>query len=122
LHTEVDKKLYLTLQRKSSCMSTRLETLLQFYNEDPADPFNIYGLAIEYQKSDPENATKFFEMLLQDHPDYVPTYYQAAKYFESIGNIERAITVYEKGILVARAQKESKAERELKSAYDELMF
>jgi tetratricopeptide (TPR) repeat protein len=122
LHTEVDKKLYLTLERKSSCMSTRLETLLQFYREDPSDPFNIYGLAIEYQKSDPENATKHFQLLLDEHPSYVPTYYQAAKHFEIIGNVDRAIAVYEKGIAVARAQKESKAERELKSAYDELIL
>ena len=103
-------------------MSTRLDTLLQHYHEDPLDPFNIYALAIEYQKSDIEKALYYFDKLLREHALYVPTYYQAAKLLQETGSIQRAIEVYEKGIAVARSQNEMKAARELQSAYDELTF
>lgn len=103
-------------------MSTRLDTLLQFYKDDPNDPFNIYALAIEYQKFDVTKAQVYFEKLLSDHHTYVPTYYHAAKLYQELGNAEKAIEVYEKGIAIAKSQNEMKAARELKSAYDEMMF
>lgn len=103
-------------------MSTRLDILLKFYDDDPNDPFNIYALAIEYQKTDPAKARQYFETLLNEHEQYVPTYYHAAKLYQDLGEVERAISTYEKGIEVAKAQNETKAARELKSAYDELMF
>lgn len=103
-------------------MSTRLDILLKFYDDDPNDPFNIYALAIEYQKSDLVKARAYFEKLLSEHPHYVPTYYHAAKLFQDIGEVDRAISTYEKGIEVAKSQNDTKAARELKSAYDELMF
>jgi tetratricopeptide (TPR) repeat protein len=103
-------------------MSTRLDTLLQFYKDDPNDPFNIYALAIEYQKSDAAKAQIYFEKLLTEYADYVPTYYHAAKLYHDLGNVEKAIDTYEKGIAVAKQKNDLKAARELKSAYDELMF
>lgn len=103
-------------------MSTRLDTLLQFYKDDPNDPFNIYALAIEYQKSDPAKAMEYFNLLLHNHEGYVPTYYHAAKLFQEIGDTEKAIIIYEKGIEVAKLQNDLKAARELQSAYDELTF
>lgn len=103
-------------------MSTRLDILLKFYDDDPSDPFNIYALAIEYQKSDLPKARQYFEKLLNEHPHYVPTYYHAAKLYQETGDTDRAINTYEKGMEVAKSQNDSKAARELKSAYDELMF
>ena len=103
-------------------MSTRLDTLLQFYKDEPDDPFNIYAVAIEYQKSDPRKALDFFSILLDHHADYIPTYYHAAKLYHECGDTEKAIATYEKGIQVARSKNELKAVRELQSAYDELMF
>jgi tetratricopeptide (TPR) repeat protein len=103
-------------------MSTRLDTLLQFYKDDPSDPFNIYALALEYQKSDRAKAKIYFEKLLTEHPEYVPTYYHAAKLYQDLGDVEKAISTYEKGIAIAKEKNELKAARELQSAYDELMF
>jgi tetratricopeptide (TPR) repeat protein len=103
-------------------MSTRLDTLLQFYKDDPNDPFNIYALAIEYQKSDLGKSLEYFTLLLNSHPNYVPTYYHAAKLLQENGQVEKAIVVYEKGIAIAKSQNDTKAARELKSAYDELTF
>jgi Tfp pilus assembly protein PilF len=102
--------------------NSRLSQLIQFYQDEPTDPFNIYALAIEYLKTDSRLAKSHFEILLKEHANYLPTYYHAAKLYQDLSLREMAIRVYEKGIDVAKAQKEMKALRELQSAYDELMF
>ena len=57
-----------------------------------------------------------------NHADYLPTYYHAAKFFQDRGDKDRAIKTYETGIALARRLGDQKAQRELKSAYDELIF
>jgi tetratricopeptide (TPR) repeat protein len=103
-------------------MSDRLKNLLEFYEEDPNDPFNIYSLALEYSKSSPTKAKVFFDLLLLKHPTYVPTYYHAAKLLQETDQKEKAIEVYKKGMLMARNANDHKALRELQSAHDELVF
>lgn len=103
-------------------MVNRLDQLLSFYEEDPNDPFNVYVLAIEYVKSDPEKAKKLFYKLLSEFPDYLATYYHAAKLYEEVGERDEALETYRKGIELARKQQNQKAQRELQSAYDELTF
>ena len=99
-----------------------MEQLLEFYQEQPDDPFNIYALALEYLKTDEGKARHFFELLLSRHEDYIPTYYHAAKLYADLGDRERAIATFEKGISQATKFNDSKAARELKSAYDEFLF
>ena len=101
---------------------TRLEQLQQYYDEDPHDPFNAYGLALEVSKSDPLRAAELFERLLEQHPTYVPAYYQAAKLYESLERSDRAIQIYKQGIGHSKKQNEFKALRELQSALDELIY
>lgn len=101
---------------------TRLEQLHQFLNEDPQDPFNIYALAVEYQKHDSSQALRYFEQLTREHENYLPVYYMLGKFYANQGNTESAIAVFEKGIEKAREQKDVKTQRELRSALDELMF
>jgi tetratricopeptide (TPR) repeat protein len=100
----------------------RLKALEGFYQDDPADPFNVYALAIEYLNTDAQKSLKLFEELLSNHPDYVPTYYHAAKLYQNLNEKEKSIAVYEKGLQVSLKNKDAKAHRELKAAYDELMF
>lgn len=102
--------------------ATRLEQLIRFYEEDPADPFTLYGLALEYLKIDASKAEEYFDKLLADFSDYLPTYYHAGKLKATIGKRQTAIDIYEKGIQLAIAQQDKATQRELKSAYDELMF
>jgi tetratricopeptide (TPR) repeat protein len=99
-----------------------VKQLEQFYHDDPKDPFNVYALALEYQKHDRAKASVLFRKLLIEHPDYVATYYHAAKLFDAMGNRADAISTFEKGIEVAKKVNDQKAARELKSAYDEMMF
>ena len=100
----------------------RLQQLLEFLKEDPKDPFTIYAVATEYLKTDAVMARKYYEILLSDHPTYVPAYYHAAKLYEELDEKELAIKTYEKGIQMASLHNESLALRELKNAYQELMY
>lgn len=100
----------------------RLKTLLKFYEDEPNDPFNLYGLALEYQKTDRNKSDALFSKLLKEFPHYVPSYYHAAKLKIELKESETALSIYKKGIDVAKQQNEKKAEQELRSAYDELMF
>lgn len=100
----------------------RLEALIEFYNEDPHDPFNIYSLALEFLKYDIQESKRLFERLLKEHENYIPTYYQAGKVWMDCGDKDGAIRIYEKGIALCRSKGETKALRELQSAYDEMMF
>jgi tetratricopeptide (TPR) repeat protein len=101
-------------------MTTRIEQLEQFVKDDPDDPFNIYALALEYQKFDIPKALSLFQQLTNSHAEYVPTYYHLAKVFEATGNTSEALQTLEKGIAVARHAGDHKAARELQSALAEL--
>ena len=89
---------------------------------DPHDPFNLYALALEYLKYDPEKSRELFDMLLNIHKEYLPTYYHAAKLYQELGQKEKAKSVFVSGISIARKLNDAKAIRELQSAYDELTF
>jgi tetratricopeptide (TPR) repeat protein len=102
--------------------SDRIKTLEQWIKEDPADPFNKYGLAIELLQTERERATILFDELLMQHADYLPTYYIAASFFSHQGNPDRAIKILETGIDLARKQNNEKTLRELRSALEELRF
>ena len=99
----------------------RLEQLHQFLQEDPDDPFNIYALALEYQKTNQQKAKELFDALLLKHEAYVPAYYHAGNLYRDLGLEDQALQIFEKGMTEARRQNELKAMRELRSAYDELI-
>ena len=100
----------------------RLDQLKKFLEEDPHDPFNIYALALEYQKTDRSIALRLFNQLIHEYPDYLATYYHLAKLYQELNQKENAIKIFENGIERSRALKEMKTMRELQSAYDELLF
>lgn len=100
--------------------ATRLTKLLEFLQNDPDDPFLIYGVAMEYLSSDSEKALAYFNQLLTEHPDYLATYYHAGKLFEGKGLFEKAITLYKKGISLAAKQANQKALMELREAVNQL--
>lgn len=104
-------------------MSTqRIAQLQQFYDEDPADPFNAYALALEYLNHDRARSRELFDKLLRDHKTYLPTYYHAAKFFQEDGETPKATEIYEAGMALAKTQNDQKTLRELRSAYEEMMF
>ena len=97
----------------------RLEQLRQFADDDPADPFNIYALALECLKSDVQEATSLLLGLLKSHPDYLPTYYQAATLLAATDRPAEALSIAEQGIKLAQTKNDLKARRELQALVDE---
>ena len=100
----------------------RLNVLLGFLEENPHDPFTLYGIALEYVSSGDSKASKYFTQLLEEHPDYLPTYYKAAEYFADTGETDKALEIYRKGIDLARQKEEIKTLNELNGAYQNLLF
>ena len=69
-------------------------------------------------QADLKEAERFFDLLLEKHPDYLPTYYHAGAFFAAQEKTEKADGIYQKGVELALAQKNAKTHRELLSAYN----
>ena len=100
---------------------SRLDKLLEFYNEDPKDSFTLYALATEYKKTDKDKALSFFEILLSEHENYVGTYYHAAALYDELGKQMEAQKTYQKGMLIARQENNMHAFSELQGAFNKFM-
>jgi tetratricopeptide (TPR) repeat protein len=111
-------------RQKSSGMpameKSRLEILREMLAADPANTFARYGLAMELASSDPEEAWRSFEHLLEHQPEYVPTYYQAAKVLLSLGRTQQAREVLARGIEAASHQGNEHARSELAALLGEI--
>ncbi len=102
--------------------SNRLEKLLDFIKNEPNDPFLKYALATEYLAlNEQDKALAYFEDLVQNHVDYVGTYYHLGKLYENINRKADAERTYEKGMQVARKANDRHALSELQSVYNALM-
>lgn len=102
--------------------NTRLQQMLQFLKDDPNDPFNLYAVANEYRKDDPEKSLQLMNKLLIDFPDYLPTYYHAAALDIQLNQGSQAESILQKGIALAKIQGDNLALRELQNAANELLF
>jgi Tfp pilus assembly protein PilF len=104
-------------------MSDRIEKLKAFLKDTPADCFLNHAIALEYVKAGDENsAKKHFEINLDNDPGYVATYYHLGKLLERVGESEMAISIYERGMQLAKAAKDMHSYSELQSAYEDLVY
>lgn len=94
----------------------RIQQLIRFVQEEPNEPFNVYALAMEFLADRPEEAITYFERLLSQFPDYLPTYYHAAALYASRDERDRAARLYDTGIALAEAQHNAKTLLELQRA------
>ncbi len=97
----------------------RLDQLKQFAKDEPGDPFNLYALALEYLKSDRDEALKLFKILVEKNSEYLPTYYPYAQLLAEMKESDRAQHIFELGIDIARKQNDLKTLRELQAAYND---
>ena len=95
----------------------RILQLLQFVQNEPNEPFNLYALGMEYLAENPSQAQLYFERLLKEHPQYLPTYYHAAQLYTDLGNRPKAAELYDFGLLLAKQQGNQKTFDELNRAY-----
>jgi predicted Zn-dependent protease len=95
----------------------RIATFRSFIGRNPADPFPRYGLAMEH-KSRGELAAAWttFAELIEQFPDYVPTYLMAGDTLVGLSRKDDAAGVYRKGIEVATRCGDPHARGELEGA------
>jgi predicted Zn-dependent protease len=99
----------------------RIEKLLDFLRESPADPFLKHALALEYiKRGEEESARRQFIELLAADPDYVGSYYHLGKLQERTGDRAGAAATYSSGLAVARKLNDRHSASELQGALDEL--
>ena len=92
---------------KNNVMS-RIEKILEMINTNGKDSFLQHALALEYIKIGNEKlALEQFLILLNDNPQYVGSYYHLGKLYERIGENEKAISTYEKGMTEAKNAKDN---------------
>jgi tetratricopeptide (TPR) repeat protein len=95
----------------------RLAMLRQMATAKPEDPFPKYGLAMELRKrGEAGQAREVFEQLVEEHPDYVPTYLMFGGLLVELGDKARAAEIYARGIEVATRSGNAHAAGELDAA------
>ncbi len=98
-------------------MNSRIIQLKEFLKEEPNDSFLIYALSLEYVKE--KNIDLAIETLLELHQKnvaYLAVYYQLGKLYQSIDEIEKATTFFDRGMEVAKKEGNMKTFSELKEA------
>lgn len=103
-------------------MNNRIEQLQEFLKEDSNDSFLKYALALEYVLvKENDTAIDCFLKLINEDENYVASYYQLGKLFESLNKVDKAIEIYKKGIEIAKKIENKKTLLELQEAYNMLL-
>ena len=98
-------------------MQSRLNQLFEFLKQDPSDAFTLYAIAMEYATTDAAKALEYYEQLLHEHPEYVATYYHAAKLYADLGRRLEAEKVFKDGLAITLLKRKTHAYNELQRAY-----
>ena len=97
--------------------NSRLEQLLNFYSKDSSDKFIIFAIAKEYESlQNLSEALKHYEILIENHPEYIGSYYHLAKLYGEMDELDKAMDIYIRGIQKAQEQKDQHALSELQNA------
>jgi tetratricopeptide (TPR) repeat protein len=102
-------------------MSTRLDDLLDKYDENPLDPDIIFSIVKEYLKTNmDEQAEEFLKDLLKKDPKYVQAYITYGNLKENNNEVEDAEYYYRAGLRIAKELNDTKSIRALEDYLDEL--
>jgi Tfp pilus assembly protein PilF len=100
----------------------RIEILKGFLEQDAADSFSRYALALEYVKNgQTEDARREFEYVRDHDPAYVATYFQLAQLYRNQGLRHEAEKAYRTGITVAAKAGDAHTREELEGALESLL-
>jgi len=100
---------------------SRIEKLLEFIESSGKDSFLQHALALEYIKiGDDEKARNLFNELLLREPTYVGSYYHLGKLLERVGDLEKAIRIYQRGMEEAKRAGDHHAFNELQGALEDI--
>ena len=99
--------------------TARLEKLQKSLDANPQDTFTRYLVALECVKLKlNEDAIHHFQALVNERPQYVPTYYQYAQLLENLNRQTAAVAIYQAGLQAARAAGDAHAASEIQAALD----
>lgn len=97
----------------------RISVLQSLVDQNPADAFSRYGLALEYVKTGAlSDAMTEFRALLDHNPDYAAGYFHGAQTLEKLGDLEGARELYRRGIDVTTRTGDLHTRSELQGALD----
>jgi len=100
-------------------MKSRIEQLQEFLKDDINDSFLKYGLALEYVRvKENDTAKDCFLKLIKEDKNYLASYYQLGKLYESQNEVEKAMGIYKNGIEIAKKIEDAKTLLELQEAYN----
>ena len=103
-------------------MNNRIEQLQEFLKEDSNDSFLKYALALEYVLvKENYTAVNCFLKLINDDENYVASYYQLGKLYESLNEVDKATETYKRGIEIAKKMGNKKTLLELQEVYNMLL-
>jgi Tfp pilus assembly protein PilF len=98
----------------------RINKLKEYMKAADKDSFLQHALALEYIKiGNDAEAKKLFNEILKREPTYLGSYYHLGKLLERIGDPQKAMRVYKRGMEVAEAAKDSHTYSELQGAYED---
>ena len=99
----------------------RIEKLLEFMKSSDKDSFLQHALALEYIKiGDDQKARDLFNEILLREPTYIGSYYHLGKLLERVGDTDRAIRVYDRGMEEAKRASDNHAYSELMMAKEDM--
>lgn len=99
----------------------RIALLTQVLEQNPADAFARYGLAMAHASEGRiDQALAEFDTILQHNPDYVPAYQMSAQTLAKLGRNDEAVTRLHAGIEAAQRTRNGHAASEMQALLDEL--
>ena len=99
----------------------RVEKIKKLLEASPNDSFLQHALALEYIKiGDDEAARKLFNEILLREPTYVGSYYHLGKLLERVGDYDKAIRIYKRGIEEAQKADDHHTRMELQGALEDI--
>lgn len=101
----------------------RINKIIEFLVQSPKDSFLQHALALEYIKIENDSeARKLFEEILERDPAYTGSYYHLGKLLERIGETEKALLCYERGMEECKKLGDQHSYNELQAAYEDLAY
>ena len=99
----------------------RIEKLLEYMKTADKDSFLQHALALEYIKiGEDEEARNLFNELLLREPTYIGSYYHLGKLLERVGDFDKAIRIYKRGMEEAKRAGDSHSYNELQGALEDV--
>ncbi len=99
----------------------RIAKLKEYMKTAQKDSFLQHALALEYIKVGNDiEARVLFNDILKREPTYVGSYYHLGKLYERLGDIPKALRVYERGMEEARKAGDQHSYNELQGAFEDI--